>query len=288
VRTIAVPTAAAGVGTVDLSVAEAGAPEDGTTAPRRLLLTHGFTGNKDDFIRWLPGLAEAGWHAVAVDMRGHGESGQPEPSAAYSLDALVEDVTGTMDALGWDTCAALGHSMGGMAVQLAALAHPERFTALVLMDTNHGPLHFPLGGYTLVAMTLRLGGTKALFKLAKATGSMRGGPTQQALAARDPRYQDEFERRFQALPAGAFLGWGAALAGCPDRLDALAGIAVPTLVVVGEGDEDFLPASRAMGARIPGAQLVVLPGAGHAPQYEAPEAWWAALTGFLAGLPAPA
>ena len=55
-------------GPVSLAVAEAGA------GGRSLLLLHGFTGAKEDFTEWLDPLAELGWHVVAPDQRGHGES----------------------------------------------------------------------------------------------------------------------------------------------------------------------------------------------------------------------
>ena len=63
---------------------------------------------------------------------------------------------------------------------------------------------------------------------------------------------------------------------------------MPTLVVVGEQDTPFLAPSRAMADAIPGAELVVLPDAGHSPQFEAPEAWWDAVSGFLDAVLSPA
>jgi pimeloyl-ACP methyl ester carboxylesterase len=66
-----------------------------------------------------------------------------------------------------------------------------------------------------------------------------------------------------------------------DRLAELESLSMPVLVVVGEQDQGLLGPSRAMGAAIPGAQLVVVPDAGHSPQFEAPEAWWDAVRAFL-------
>ena len=94
-------------GPVSLAVAEAGA------GGRPLLLVHGFTGAKEDFTEWLDPLAELGWHAVAPDQRGHGDSSQPPDEAPYSFDAFAADVLGLLDVLGWDRCGLLGHSMGG-------------------------------------------------------------------------------------------------------------------------------------------------------------------------------
>jgi pimeloyl-ACP methyl ester carboxylesterase len=67
----------------------------------------------------------------------------------------------------------------------------------------------------------------------------------------------------------------------PDRLEALAVLDVPTLVVVGDQDASFRPQSERIGRTVPGARLVVIPGAGHLPQFETPDEWWAALEGFL-------
>ena len=69
-------------GTEVLAVAEAG------VGGRPLVLVHGFTGAKEDFTEWLDPLAELGWHAVALDQRGHGESHKPHDEAAYSLRHL--------------------------------------------------------------------------------------------------------------------------------------------------------------------------------------------------------
>ena len=53
---------------------------------------------------------------------------------------------------------------------------------------------------------------------------------------------------------------------------------MPTLVLVGEQDAPFLKPSRRMADAIPGAELVVIPDAGHSPQFESPELWWKALS----------
>src|SRR3954463_12718953 len=121
-----------------LAYAEAGA------GGRPFLLLHGFTGAKEDFTEWLDRLAGEGWHAVAPDNRGHGTSPKPDDEAGYSFDLLADDVFELADSL-WGArtpFVLLGHSMGGMVAQVAALRAPERFNGLILMDTLHGPLPF--------------------------------------------------------------------------------------------------------------------------------------------------
>ena len=81
-----------------------------------------------------------------------------------------------------------------------------------------------------------------------------------------------------------FAAMSLGLANQDDRLGALGRLEVPTLVLVGEEDEPFLADSDAMAATIPGAQLAVIAGGGHSPQFEAHDAWWEALTTFLASL----
>src|SRR5205809_1215002 len=123
------------VQTPDLAfeVAEAG------TGGRPLLLVHGFCGAKEDFTEYLDRLADAGWHAVAVDLRGHGGSDHPSGEDAYGLELFADDVWALAEALGWSRLFLLGHSMGGLVAQVATLRHPERVRALVPTDTTSRP-----------------------------------------------------------------------------------------------------------------------------------------------------
>src|SRR5580704_3815582 len=122
------------VGDVELAIAEAG------TGGRPLLLLHGFTGAKEDFTDWFDALAARGWHAVAPDHRGHGDSSKPASMGAYSISILAADSTALVDALGWDAYTLLGHSMGGFVAQRMACDDPSRILGLILMDTGHGPV----------------------------------------------------------------------------------------------------------------------------------------------------
>ena len=84
-----------------------------------------------------------------------------------------------------------------------------------------------------------------------------------------------------------FLGIVPEFVSQPDRLGALADLAVPTLVLVGEQDDAFVGDSEKMAATIPGASLAVIAGAAHCPQFEAEEAWWEALVAFITTTPTP-
>jgi pimeloyl-ACP methyl ester carboxylesterase len=74
---------------------------------------------------------------------------------------------------------------------------------------------------------------------------------------------------------------GRAIRDQPDQLAALAAVGCPTLVIVGDQDTPFLGVSMDMADTIKGAELVVIPDAGHSPQFENPAAWLAAMQRFL-------
>lgn len=275
-RTITVTTAG---GEAHLAVAEAGA------GGRPLLLVHGFTGAKEDFTEWLDPLAERGWHAVAPDQRGHGASHQPADEAAYGFEAFADDLHALIDALGWERCSALGHSMGGMVVQTAVLQAPGRFDALVLMDTSHRGLRADAALVELGVAIARAEGIAAVMAAQDALGDDQPlGTTahQRVLEAREG-YREFGARKMLASSPAMYASMLQAItdASAVDRLPHLSGIAVPTLVVVGDEDEPFLKPSRRMADAIPGAELAVIPDAGHSPQFENPDAWWLALSGFL-------
>ena len=268
-------------GDVVLAVAESGA------GGRPLLLVHGHVGAKEDFTPWLDRLAERGWHAVAPDLRGHGDSDKPAGESAYSLALVAADLAALAGALGWEHFTLLGHSMGGMACQLLALDQPDRLDALVLMGSSHGPPDgVEVGGVELGAEIVRQGGIALLNQITAASGSPLDTAAGQALAARDPAYAAYGQHKSDVTSGDAWIGLARDLADpAGDRLERLHDLRVPTLVLVGDQDRAFLAPSQRLAEAIPGARLVVLPGGGHSTQFEVPDAWWSALTAFLDQLP---
>lgn len=99
-------------------------------ASRRALLVHGLGSNGPLMWRFGTALADAGWRADAVDLRGHGTA----PRALdYTIDAFAADVAAHRDAAGpWDLV--VGHSLGGAAATVAAAADPTWTRRLVLVD----------------------------------------------------------------------------------------------------------------------------------------------------------
>jgi len=253
-----------------------------------LLLVHGWTGSKEDFADWMIPLADAGFHVVAPDHRGHGASHKPDDEDQYSLDILAADMLGVADALGWDRFVLLGHSMGGMVAQKIAIGWPERLRGLVLMDTHHGPLSVERTVVEVgveMARTLGTGAIADMMAAATEPGPLDTEAYQRVCAERPGHFERGVEMT-RASSSAMFAAMLVEMASTPSRLDALAALGVPTLVIVGDQDLPFIPASEALAAAIPGARYEVLPDAGHSPQFEAPDAWWAVLSSFLEGLPA--
>jgi 3-oxoadipate enol-lactonase len=246
-----------------------------------LLLVHGFGGAKEDFADHIDALA-ARHRVVTFDLRGHGESDDPTDVSAYSLDRMAADVTGVADALGIDSFRLLGHSMGGMVARRVVLAHPARIDALVFMDTSPGPVPGIDPKTMEEAAIVAIDEGKDVLKPLLDEAATLETPAYRRLLEERPGYQ-AFEDRKWAQLSGVM--WGAMareMARQPDQLALLGGVRCPTLVIVGDEDEHFFDPSHKIAAAIPGAELVVVPDAGHSPQFENQRVWIDALERFLA------
>jgi pimeloyl-ACP methyl ester carboxylesterase len=253
-----------------------------------LLLVHGLGGWKEDFADHVVTLASE--HTVVTfDHRGHGASDKPADPAAYSFTRLVEDTLAVADATGLDHFRLLGHSMGGMVARKIVLQDPARVDALVMMDTSAGPIPGFDPDLMQIAIDVALTEGKPALKELLDWASALNTPAYERVAAERPGFAEFEARKWDDLSE---IMWGTLaheLAHQSDDLPALAAtLRSPLLILVGAQDEPFIIASALMKEAIPDAQLVVIPDAGHSPQFENPGAWIAALTGFLSNLPATA
>ncbi|HYZ89869.1 MAG TPA: alpha/beta hydrolase [Myxococcales bacterium] len=118
------------IGEVRLSCAELG------KGPLVLLL-HGFP---ECWVSWrnqLPALADAGFHAVAPDLRGYGKSDKPAGLDAYRVEVLARDVARLIEALGENRAHVVGHDWGGAVAWFSAMWHPERLDRLAILNAPH-------------------------------------------------------------------------------------------------------------------------------------------------------
>ncbi len=108
-----------------------------------VLFCHGFPESWYSWRHQLPAVAEAGFQAVAMDMRGYGRTSQPAAISAYSISDLVADVVGVVAAVGEREAVVVGHDWGAPVAWYSALMRPDVFRAVVGMSV---PYIAPFGG----------------------------------------------------------------------------------------------------------------------------------------------
>jgi pimeloyl-ACP methyl ester carboxylesterase len=245
-----------------------------------LLLLHGIGGAKEDFAHHLVALAEH-HRVITFDHRGHGESDKPDDERAYSLDRMAVDAACVADAHELHDLRILGHSMGGMVMRRFLLAHPGRAHAVVFMDTSAAA---PPGSDTeLVAAAsevVRTGGLVALKQLSDELDLLGSEAYQRVLAER-PGFAEYADYKWHAQSPVMWTALMREIVTQPDQLTELKRLTAPTLGIVGEQDTMFLAPMDDIVRTVPGARLVVIPDAGHSPQFENPPAWIAAMLEFL-------
>jgi pimeloyl-ACP methyl ester carboxylesterase len=153
------------------------------------------------------------------------------------------------------------------------------------MDTGHGPVEgLDRAEVELGCGVVRDGGIKLLVELLRDREGVLDTPAHQRVVRERPGYEEFGEAKMLATADDMWLAMVAQLLDAEDRLDHLAAVTAPTLVIVGDQDTPFIADSERMAKAIAGAQLAVLPDAGHSPQFENPDTWFAAVTAFLDSL----
>ena len=131
--------------------------DEGKASRPAVLLMHGFASSMT--VNWIdPGwvqtLTGAGYRVVAFDHRGHGGSDKPREEVAYTPHKMVGDAIALLDHLDLGTVAVFGYSMGARVAAFAALAHPDRFSRLILGGLGIG-LVTGVGDWDPIAAALR-------------------------------------------------------------------------------------------------------------------------------------
>jgi pimeloyl-ACP methyl ester carboxylesterase len=230
-----------------------------------VLLSHGYSATSAMWTPQIDALAAA--HTLILwDMRGHGASDSPDDPSLYSEAHTVADMAALLDHVDADSAVIGGLSLGGYMSLAFYVAHAKRVDALMLFDT--GP------GYR--SDTGRAGWNKIADQRAAEL-------EKKGLAALSASGEVAVSRHRSAQGlAHAARGMLAQVDG--RVMETLPHIDVPTLVLVGALDQPFLGATDYMAGKIPGAQKVVLDGAGHASNIDKPRAFNAAVTAFLSQL----
>jgi pimeloyl-ACP methyl ester carboxylesterase len=104
-----------------------------------VLLCHGFPESWYSWRHQLRALGDAGYHAVAPDMRGYGQTDRPKEVEAYDVFQLTGDLVGLVNALGGEPTVIVGHDWGAWIAQAAALFRPDLFRAVGLLSVPFLP-----------------------------------------------------------------------------------------------------------------------------------------------------
>ena len=108
-----------------------------------MLLLHGFPENWYSFRYQLEAISSEGdYDAVALDLRGYGESSRPMGAGEYTCKTLVSDVLGLVEALGYESFHLIGHDVGGVLSWCVAKAAPKMVTSLTIINAPHPRLYY--------------------------------------------------------------------------------------------------------------------------------------------------
>jgi 3-oxoadipate enol-lactonase len=242
-----------------------------------VLFVHGYPLDRSIWRDQLEALE--GFRRIAPDLRGMGQSDAPD--LGYSMSIYAADLAALLDAMAIDEVILCGLSMGGYIAFEFLRNWRSRVRGLVLMDTR-AEADTPEGrrARDAAAGTARERGAATVAE--SLLPKMLAGST----IERCPEVVERVRGLMAATPVAGMVG---ALAAMRDRegseslLPTLAGI--PTLVVVGEADSVTPPdQARMLAQAIPGARLEIIPGAGHLPPVEQPEATTRSLREFLSSI----
>lgn len=104
-----------------------------------VLFCHGWPESWYSWRHQLEAVAAAGFHAVAPDMRGYGQTDKPEAIDQYSISHLAGDIVGVLDALEAKTAVIVGHDWGALMAWPTALFRPDRFRAIACLSVPYFP-----------------------------------------------------------------------------------------------------------------------------------------------------
>ena len=257
--------------------------EDGRPGTRTLLLIHGSAGSTAWWDPVVPALAGA-CHVVRVDLLGHGRSSSP--ARGYDIPAHADRVGAALDRLGAGRVTVTGHSMGCMVATALAEQRPDKVAGLALIDMGPsldtaspdgllvrlllaqfpGRLLWRLRSESTIRKAMRSAFTRPV-DIPGAVIEAALGMTHRALAGTARGSNDYIKQ--QSLPGR------------------LAALGVPVLVIFGTEDARYPSSSAAAYHVVPGARVELLPGVGHTPMMEDPQATSTLLLEFAAAAAHP-
>jgi pimeloyl-ACP methyl ester carboxylesterase len=242
-----------------------------------VVLLHGFPEFWYSWRNQIPSLAAAGFHVIAVDLRGYNESSKPPSIDAYRLPELTKDIAGLIRQTGEGPCIVAGHDWGGAVAWMTAMLYPELVQRLIILNSPH-PVAY-LREMRHSARQKWRAKYQLLFhppKLAEfVLRRFRYAILRRSLARNGSFTPDEIERYVEAwAKPGALTGMAnyyratrlrKGLRGMMRRID------VPTLMIWGDLDPFFTPETLTGFAEyVPNLRIEHIPDSGHFVQTDAP------------------
>jgi 3-oxoadipate enol-lactonase len=244
--------------------------EEGNGAP--LLLIMGLGWASPAWYRSRPILSEK-YRTIALDNRGVGQS--EAPAAPYSIAQMASDAAAVLNAARVNAAHIFGVSMGGMIAQEFALQYPHKVRSLILGCTGAGGPQAVRAEQEALQVLMTRGQDPDAFAKAISRFIYDAGTPQERIE------EDTALRRKWYPPAEAYFAQLQAIVAW-EAYSRLAQISAATLVIHGENDRLVPPENaRLIAARVPGAKLVVLPGASHIFTTDQPDLAHAAILDFL-------
>ena len=228
---------------------------------------------------WEPQMRSipVGWRLITPDLRGFGGSTEPDSNGALSMADYSGDIVDLLVELGIKRAVIGGCSMGGYATLGLYQSRPDLFAGLVLANTRSGAdsPEARANRRNLLAVVDREG-TSGIAR--EMMPKLIGKTTTET----NPEIEANVRRLIKQQSPIAVRNAIHRMMHRPDSTPLLAQVSIPSLVITGEEDE-MIPVdeSRRMAGAIPGATLVIIPGAGHLSNLEQPDAFNDALNAFL-------
>jgi len=252
-----------------------------------VVLLHGFPEFWYSWRNQIPALAAAGFHVVAVDLRGYNDSSKPRGIDAYRVPELAKDIAGVITQIGEAPCVVAGHDWGGAVAWLTAMLYPELVSRLIILNSPH-PVAY-LREMRRSARQKWRAKYQLIFHLPWlaefAMRRFRYAILRRALARLGSFNTEEIERYVEAwMKPGALTGMAnyyramrhrKAMRGLMRRID------VPTLMIWGDLDPFFTPETlRDFGEYVPDLRIEHVPDVGHFVQTDAPSRVSELMIGF--------
>ena len=237
-----------------------------------VIFTHGLGGSANGWLAQLEACRERGWRGIAYDQRGAGRS--EKPAGPYSVTTWAEDLVGLLEGLGIERAALVGHSVGCMVAERAAVALGTRARALALCGGALGwrPEAKPV--FEERVRQARAGRLDEIAELVASTG------LSERCRHDDPRLLGLMRELIVSNDAAAYAECSAATAVA--TMDRPGEVVCPVLAFCGSEDPVTPPAASAeIAEAVPDGRTGVVAGAAHWCMIESPEATNRVLFGFL-------